>query len=89
MHHAHTPEIDILDESSAQGLWYLEDFVISALPSDGASDGTVLDGTGIYLDVYRKSGGAWQIAETGCDRIFQDVQPRAAGSRLKTRWDAR
>jgi len=42
MHHAHTPEIETLDENSAKGIEYLEDFVISALPSEGAPDGTVL-----------------------------------------------
>ena len=89
MHHAHTPEIDITSETTANGKWYLEDFVISALPSDGAPDGTVMHGTGIYIDQYVKVDGEWFIQETGYERIFEDLQPRGAGSRLKSRWDER
>ena len=86
MHHAHTPEIEITSETTAKGTWYLEDFVISARPSDGAPHGTVLHGTGIYHDDYVKIDGAWYIRETGYERIFEDLQPRSAGSKLRTRW---
>ena len=87
MHHAHTPEIEITGEATAKGKWYLEDFVISALPSDGAPNGTVLHGTGIYIDQYVKLDGEWLLQETGYERIFEDIQPRAAGSRLRSRWN--
>ena len=86
MHHAHTPEIEITSETTASGKWYLEDFVVSALPSDGAPHGTVLHGTGIYLDEYVKIDGEWLIQQTGYERIFEDIQPRGEGSKLKTRW---
>lgn len=86
MHHAHTPEIDITSETTAKGRWYLEDFVISALPSDWAPNGTVMHGTGIYLDDYAKLDGHWHIQRTGYERIFEDFQPRAEGSRLRSRW---
>ena len=89
MHHAHTPEIEITSETEATGVWYLEDFVISDRPSQSAPHGTVLHGTGIYHDTYRKIDGEWLILETGYERIFEDVQPRGEGSRLKTRWDDR
>lgn len=87
MHHAHTPEIEITGETTAKGKWYLEDFVISALPSDGAPNGTVLHGTGIYIDQYVKIDGEWLLQETGYERIFEDIQPRAEGSRLRSRWN--
>ena len=89
MHHAHTPEIDLTSETTARGTWYLEDFVISALPADGAPHGTVLHGTGIYQDEYVKVEGAWKIALTGYERIFEDLGARPAGATLKTRWDSR
>ena len=79
MHHAHTPEIEIT--------WYLEDFVLTAIPSDWAPNGTVMHGTGIYIDDYVKIDGAWQIQQTGYERIFEDFQPRGEGSRLRTRWN--
>lgn len=88
MHHAHTPEIEITSETTATGIWYLEDFVISALPSgDWAPHGTVMHGTGIYSDEYLKIDGAWTISLTGYERIFEDFQPRGEGSRLRSRWD--
>ena len=87
MHHAHAPEIEITSETTASGKWYLEDFVVSALPSDGAPHGTVLHGTGIYLDEYVKIDGAWLIQQTGYERIFEDLQPRSEGGRLRTRWN--
>lgn len=88
MHHAHTPEIAITSETTAVGVWYLEDFVLSALPSDAAPHGTVMHGNGIYHDEYVKIDGEWQISLTGYERIFEDLQPRAAGSRLRSRWDS-
>lgn len=86
MHHAHTPEIEITSETTARGTWYLEDFVLSALPSDWAPHGTVMHGTGIYMDEYVKHEGDWRIAVTGYERIFEDFQPRPEGSRLRSRW---
>ena len=86
MHHAHTPEIEITSETTARGTWYLEDFVLSEHPSKGAPFGTTLHGTGIYEDEYVKLEGEWLIARTGYQRIFEDIQPRPEGSRLRTRW---
>ena len=87
MHHAHTPEIELTSATTAKGKWYLEDFVISALPSDWAPNGTVMHGTGIYSDEYVKVEGEWLIKETGYERIFEDLQPRGENSRLRTRWN--
>ncbi|MEE3330273.1 MAG: nuclear transport factor 2 family protein [Myxococcota bacterium] len=87
MHHAHTPEIKITSETTATGTWYLEDFVLTSLPSKNAPHGTSLHGTGIYSDEYIKLDGAWRILSTGYERIFEDIQPRNEGARLHTRWD--
>lgn len=87
MHHAHTPEIEITSETTAKGKWYLEDFVLTAIPSDWAPNGTVLHGTGIYHDEYVKIDDQWLLQETGYQRIFEDVQPRGEGAKLRTRWD--
>lgn len=90
MHHAHTPEIEVTSETTAKGVWYLEDFVLSERPAgDWAPDGTVMHGTGIYHDEYVKIDGEWVIARTGYERIFEDFQPRGAGSRMRTRWSAK
>ena len=86
MHHAHTPEIALTSGTTATGKWYLEDFVITALPSDWAPNGTVMHGTGIYSDEYVKIDGEWLIKETGYERIFEDLQPRGENSRLRSRF---
>lgn len=87
-HPAHTPEIELPSETAARGTWYMEDFVIA--PSAGGEDmpaGTLLHGSGIYADEWRKEGGEWKLSLTGWERIFEDVQPRNPASSLKTRWD--
>lgn len=87
MHHAHTPEIEITSETSAKGKWYLEDFVLNPAPTKWAPHGTVMHGTGIYIDDYVKIDGEWFIQETGYERIFEDFQPRGENSKLRTRWN--
>lgn len=87
MHHAHTPEIDITSETTAKGKWYLEDFVLSPYPTSWAPNGTVMHGTGIYIDEYVKIDGEWFLQQTGYERIFEDFQPRGENSKLRTRWN--
>ncbi|MFT4520091.1 MAG: hypothetical protein ACI9JM_002491 [Halioglobus sp.] len=69
LHHGHHPEIEILDENTARGTWYLEDTVLIL---DAA---TRLYGTGIYEDRYEKVRGEWKIAHTGYKRLFECVEP--------------
>ena len=88
-HQAHTPEIEITSETTAVGKWYLEDWVINE--SDGTehmAGGSVLHGTGIYSDEYRKGDGEWKIALTGYERIYEDFTPRDPNAKLITRWDS-
>ncbi len=87
MHHAHTPEIEITGESSARGTWYLEDTVIN--PGDATEHNpakNVMVGTGIYHDEYTKVDGAWLIALTGYERIFEYSSPVHPKATLRTRW---
>ena len=89
MHQSHTPEIEITGATSALGTWYFEDVVInSAAVSKHMPAGTVLHGTGIYHDEYVKLEGEWKISLTGYERIFETLEPRNPGARLRTRWDA-
>ncbi len=87
MHHAHTPEIEILSSTTAKGTWYLEDIVKSMMPRKWAPHGTTMHGTGIYRDRYSKIEGKWLIQETGYERIWEDFQARTEGSWWRTRWD--
>ena len=66
MHNGHHPEIEVRDDGTATGRWYLEDRVI--VPAHDFE----LHGTAIYEDRYAKVGGTWKIAHTGYDRVYEE-----------------
>jgi hypothetical protein len=70
MHHGHHPEIDLTSESSATGIWALEDLVI-----DTANELTIR-GAAYYQDEYVKSRGEWKIRSTGYERLFEEIESR-------------
>ncbi len=76
MHHGHMPEITLTGEDSAEGLWYLEDIFIDV----ERSSHTI--GSAIYRDVYRREDGAWKIARTEYDRVFEMIRPLAADAQI-------
>lgn len=84
MHQAHTPDIEITGDTTARGSWYFEDTVFFVQTSSG---GTVLTGTGIYLDEYEKVDGGWLISVTGYERIFEHTAPMHPQAKLVTRWN--
>lgn len=69
MHHGHMPDISLIGDDTAEGIWYLEDIFISLERRD------VTTGTAIYRDRYRRVGDAWKIERTEYDRIMEVVQP--------------
>jgi len=66
MHNGHHPEIDVGDDGTATGRWYLEDRVI--VPAHDFA----LHGTALYEDRYAKVDGTWRITHTGYDRIYEE-----------------
>ncbi len=64
-HNGHHPEIQILSETEATGIWYLADHM------------WILDqqffttGTALYWDRYLKVDGRWTIRETRYERIYE------------------
>jgi predicted GH43/DUF377 family glycosyl hydrolase len=69
LHQGHHPEITLLSDSEASGIWYLHDIVINLV------DNTKLEGNGFYDDRYRKIDGEWKISHTGYRRTFDIKQP--------------
>jgi hypothetical protein len=68
MHVAQHPEIDV-DGDHAQASWAFEDTVI--VPAFKV----LIRGAGYYRDRYRRdTDGAWRIAETTYDRIYESMQ---------------
>lgn len=64
-HNGHHPEIQILSDREATGIWYLADnmWILDAR--------YFTTGTALYWDRYRKSDGRWQITETRYERIYE------------------
>ncbi|HUC35930.1 MAG TPA: nuclear transport factor 2 family protein [Acidimicrobiales bacterium] len=65
VHQGHMPEIDIISETTATGIWALNDVVIWP-------DGMRLDGYGHYHETYEKSAGEWRIKSSKLTRLHTD-----------------
>ena len=70
IHHGHMPEIEIIDETHARGIWSMTDFLDRIWRHDGSRDAFV--GYGHYLEEYRKDDGAWRISQMELTRIRVD-----------------
>jgi hypothetical protein len=53
-HHCHTPELTLTSDTSATGIWAMEDLLIFG-------DGRELFGAGHYHETYEKTDGSWRI----------------------------
>jgi hypothetical protein len=71
IHHGHSPEIDLLSETTAQGIWALEDRLIWP-------DGTRVHGFGHYHETYAKIDGEWRIRTQRLARLHTDYRPAGA-----------
>jgi hypothetical protein len=73
IHHGHSPEIDLLSETTAQGIWALEDRLIWP-------DGTRVHGFGHYHETYAKIDGEWRIRTQRLTRLHTDYRPAGASN---------
>ncbi len=64
-HNAHHPEIQMLSETEATAIWYLEDNMW-ILNHNARTHGTAL-----YWDRYLKVNGKWLIKDTNYERIYE------------------
>lgn len=64
-HHGHHPEIQMLSETEATGIWYLED-KFWVLNHKYYTTGSLL-----YWDRYVKENGRWLIRETRYERLYE------------------
>jgi len=77
MHHCHHPEIEITGDSTATGVWALEDYLIMTKSNRG------MRGAAFYKDEYVRVDGEWKIKSTGYDRIFEERWDRGDTPSLK------
>jgi hypothetical protein len=76
-HRVGQPEIEITGETSATGIWALEDTVIDTQFE------ITLRGAAFYRDEYVKIDGRWKILSTGYVRTFEEVESRKERPGLK------
>lgn len=83
-HQGHHPEIELTGESSATGIWYMEDTVYIL------EHQMKVRGNGIYWDEYAKVDGDWKISHTGYERIWEytEVVPETTKREFKSIFDA-
>lgn len=62
-HHGHMPEIEVLSDTEATGIWALADVIVFP-------DGSRVQGYGHYHDTYRKEDGVWKIATSTVTRLL-------------------
>ena len=64
-HNAHHPEIQMLSETEATGIWYLADNMWIL------NHNAFTMGTALYWDRYLKVDGKWLIKDTSYERIYE------------------
>lgn len=64
-HNAHHPEIQLLSETEATGIWYLADNMWIL------NHNALTHGTALYWDRYEKVDGKWLIKETNYERLYE------------------
>ena len=64
-HNGHHPEIQILSETEATGIWYLADNMWIL------NHNAFTTGTALYWDRYEKVDGRWLIKETRYERLYE------------------
>jgi len=67
-HTGHHPEIDILSDTMATGIWYMTDIFMDFRKK------TVFHGSALYRDTYEKINGIWKIKITTYKRIYEQAE---------------
>ncbi len=68
VHQGHMPEIELTSETTAKGIWSLNDLL--QFP-----DGSSMEGWGHYHETYEKIEGAWKITSLRLTRLRIDFTP--------------
>lgn len=71
VHHGHMPEITLTSDTTATGIWAMEDML-------RWPDGSELHGYGHYHEEYVKVGGEWRIARSTLTRLRMDFSAAPA-----------
>ncbi len=67
VHHGHMPEIELTSETTATGVWSMEDML-------RWPNGSELHGFGHYHETYEKADGGWRIKTMTLTRLRVDFK---------------
>jgi SnoaL-like domain len=67
VHHGHMPDIDILSDTTAKGVWAMEDLIHWSTPAPSGL--TYLHGFGHYHETYERTPAGWRIKTTRLSRL--------------------
>lgn len=79
-HHGNHPEIEVVSDTEATGMWYLRDWFLDLRRN------ITTDGTSIYRDKYVFRDGRWQIQHSGYERIWEIVEPVEKRPNITAHW---
>lgn len=71
VHHGHTPEVELTSDTTARGIWAMEDH----LWWTNGDHEEHLHGYGHYHEEYRNVDGRWLISRRALTRLRVDVTP--------------
>lgn len=72
VHHGHMPEIEIISETTATGIWAMEDKLWA--PEGSGTPWRRLHGYGHYHERYEKQDGQWRISAIRLTRLQVDAE---------------
>lgn len=72
IHHGHCPEIDITSDTTATGIWAMEDMLRWSEAAEFPNQ--TMHGYGHYYEEYEKIDGRWHIKKMKLARLRVDVQ---------------
>jgi hypothetical protein len=70
VHHGHEPEIEVISDVEARGIWPMEDILVA--PAGGPF--RIFRGYGHYRETYRRDDGTWRIAALQLRRLYVETQ---------------
>jgi hypothetical protein len=75
VHQVHAPELELLSDSTARGIWALND-IVRLLP------GLTMNGYGHYHETYDKQNGQWRFKSSTLTRLRADLKTPILSIRL-------
>jgi hypothetical protein len=74
-HQVHTPEITLLNDETAEGIWAMQDRVVWQMGKSPISGIASITGYGQYHETYRKTADGWKFQSLRLTRFHVDMHP--------------